>query len=368
MEVPASLKEYVESQDKLDKEAREMFPYDFSTCSYDQGYVKQQIYACKTCEPIDGETQHGGVCYSCSISCHGEHDLIELFDRRNFRCDCGTARMGMQDCCIKKERRSINHLNQYNENFDNIFCSCKQLYDPINESGTMYQCLLCEDWFHDRCIAKEDMIPNEADFEHFICSTCVHASSWLRSYQGRPGFSADPSTRDEPAAGQKRQGRTLETDVVKKPRMGSRTPTDQIITPPEQITTKLENHNDVVQCTWADLEPYSGSERNLFLVDGFRDIFCQCEECQTRMSSCQALLREEEVYDPPMDEDDNESTYDAGSRAMENTLQALPRDKAIEGILAFNKLKEHITACLKPLAESGEIITKDHVRQFFEKQ
>ncbi|CCG83555.1 Protein mlo2 [Taphrina deformans PYCC 5710] len=356
MEPPSTLKEYVESQDRLDREARDMFPYDFSSCSFNQGYVKQQVFACKTCSPTGETDQRGGVCYSCSITCHGEHDLIELFNRRAFRCDCGTPAMGGKECCITHETRPVNAQNTYNDNYENVFCYCKKEYDADKEDGTMYQCLLCEDWFHDRCIRESEELSDDELFEHYLCHNCVHKESWLRRYTAVEGFCVSPKdglARTEPSG-------ESSGEAIAKRKFTAEFDNDRDEN--EHKRRNTETRTDPVK-----VEEMAGTECSLFLLDSFRTQFCACAGCTHRIAGLPALATEEEVYDPPIDDqDDNESSFEAGSRALEQTLQAMPRDKAIEGLLAFNKLKDHITTCLKPLADSGEIITSEHVRNFFE--
>ena len=75
-------------------------------CTYDMGYIRQHVFACKTCyEEIDGikqegeenkdeEVRHCGLCLGCSLHCHQGHTLYELFDKRAFKCDCGTSKYG----------------------------------------------------------------------------------------------------------------------------------------------------------------------------------------------------------------------------------------------------------------------------------
>lgn len=67
----------------------------------DLGYIKQPLYGCLTC------LNNGAVCAACSISCHGEHQLVELFNRRDFRCDCGTERLGAGSCCSLSKRDDV---------------------------------------------------------------------------------------------------------------------------------------------------------------------------------------------------------------------------------------------------------------------
>jgi E3 ubiquitin-protein ligase UBR7 len=113
-----------------------------------------------------------GVCYSCSISCHGEHTLVELFNKRNFVCDCGTTRMPKNAPCTLRINPKTGQKgdvtgekpaqgNNYNQNFQNQFCGCGEDYDAHQEKGTMFQCLglgtvedggCGEDWWHPECL------------------------------------------------------------------------------------------------------------------------------------------------------------------------------------------------------------------------
>lgn len=63
------------------------------------------------------------MCYSCSISCHGDHNLVELFTKRHFRCDCGTDKFKTMACKLDpKTDGHIKSLNQYNHNYLGRFC------------------------------------------------------------------------------------------------------------------------------------------------------------------------------------------------------------------------------------------------------
>ena len=113
-----------------------------------------------------------GVCYSCSIQCHGEHTLVELFNKRDFVCDCGTTRLPATSPCAIRLNPETNAKggvhseepapeNKYNHNFKNRFCGCECDYDAYKEKGTMFQCLglgtaetggCGEDWWHPGCV------------------------------------------------------------------------------------------------------------------------------------------------------------------------------------------------------------------------
>ncbi|KAI5954197.1 hypothetical protein KGF54_001972 [Candida jiufengensis] len=184
--------DYIHQQVELEKEAKRKMPYSFDECTYEKGELRQPIFACLTCSKTNNNTPIG-ICYSCSIQCHSQHELVELFSKRAFVCDCGTTRMSKTPdgaCKLRRQdykkqqsngqrrkssvmsngssnSRSSSHVslpaedipslsNVYNQNFDGKFCGCKQPYNPLEETGNMIQCFFgfqCgEDWFHDKCI------------------------------------------------------------------------------------------------------------------------------------------------------------------------------------------------------------------------
>lgn len=62
-----------------------------TNCSYPMGYIRQAVYACMTCTPDAraDPTTRAGVCLACTYNCHQDHELVELYTKRMFRCDCG---------------------------------------------------------------------------------------------------------------------------------------------------------------------------------------------------------------------------------------------------------------------------------------
>lgn len=94
-----------------------------------------------------------GVCYACSISCHADHELVELWPRREFTCDCTTipasAGSSKTICTLNGRHRAVdppNDGNRYMRNFRGEFCRCPSglRYDPLNETEGMICCLACE--------------------------------------------------------------------------------------------------------------------------------------------------------------------------------------------------------------------------------
>lgn len=52
-------------QKELEYAAREAVPFSFvkGGCTYERGYIRQPVFACKSCGG-------GGVCAGCSVGCH----------------------------------------------------------------------------------------------------------------------------------------------------------------------------------------------------------------------------------------------------------------------------------------------------------
>ncbi|KAL8915030.1 MAG: hypothetical protein Q9171_000470 [Xanthocarpia ochracea] len=255
---------FINSQLQLEADAREALPYAFDHCTQPLGPLRQNLFSCLTCNPppkfpSDLYTP-AAVCYSCSIACHGEHELVELFNRRNFTCDCGTTRLPATSPCTLRidpatgvkgpvHSQPAAEGNTYNQNFRNRFCGCGELYDAHTEKGTMFQCLglagekdggCGEDWWHPECILglernqlrakktepllepthdssgngpettaeqQEDEdhedealppgFPAEDDFETFVCYKCVDSNPWIKRYASSTGFLPPVLKKDE---------------------------------------------------------------------------------------------------------------------------------------------------------------------------
>lgn len=132
-----SLTSFLESEANLIHEAAAALPHQFSKCTYSMGYIRQAVYLCLTCKVPRG------LCSSCSIACHTDHEQVELFPKRHFRCDCPTEAVP-HPCSLHAHPEMENELNAYSQNFKAIFCRCGRPYDAATERETMIQCVVCE--------------------------------------------------------------------------------------------------------------------------------------------------------------------------------------------------------------------------------
>ena len=75
---------------------------------------------------------------------------MELYTKRQFRCDCGVSEVKIK--CKLDPVKSENIDNAYNQNFFGLYCTCKKPYpDPEDTiEDCMIQCVVCEDWYHGR--------------------------------------------------------------------------------------------------------------------------------------------------------------------------------------------------------------------------
>ncbi|KAJ5155085.1 Zinc finger N-recognin metazoa [Penicillium coprophilum] len=457
-------KEFIESQLQLEADAREALPYAFDSCTHDLGPLRQVLFACLTCNPPPADSNESytaaGVCYSCSIACHGEHTLVELFNKRNFVCDCGTTRLPSHSCCTLREdpvtgKKGVHSQkaatsNAYNHNFRNQFCGCGEQYDASSEKGTMYQCLglgtvetggCGEDWWHPECLIglsrdwnkatpkasglgggdatndaqveeEEDLVPPgfpaEDDFDHLICFKCIDSNPWIKPYAGTIGFLPpvfreggiktasnvieDPSVPvTQPKKMELKEQKKTEQSKKRKaddegPREGEpvtkRTKEEEEEPPVEEQPSKVIEEEDSKEEKDTPTKPSAPKHTelpkstpmesfSLFALDGFHDQLCRCTECFPKLVPHPQLREEEDTYEPPMSDDGQAngaasvgtgSIYDRGEAALNN----MDRVRAIEGAMAYNHLRDKLKVFLQPFAESGQAVSAEDIKGYFE--
>ncbi|KAL7672551.1 hypothetical protein ACOME3_007435 [Neoechinorhynchus agilis] len=143
-------------------------------CTYEDGYMKRQgLFSCIQCYEAGGSIQPSVICYGCAMTCHSDHKpLIEMWTKRNYRCDCGNSRF-RNKCFLHPKKDNINVRNDYdNHNIIGLYCSCNGPY-KIGEQE-MWMCVICEDWFHVHHGEMEDV---EIEKSETICAGCclLHA-------------------------------------------------------------------------------------------------------------------------------------------------------------------------------------------------
>lgn len=270
--------------------------------------------------------------------------------------------------------------NTYNQNFQNRFCGCEEVYDAHEEKGTMFQCLglatekdggCGEDWWHPECLvgpgrrgarstkaeansddapakAKEEDnaeahaerdtdsglppipgFPHEDDFETFICYKCVEANPWVKRYAGTEGF-LPPVHKSDTKDDTKEQLVKDEAQEIAEntPLSPSTSPTStspqtplkrklSASTPSESTYPKKPKLSPPPrQPHHESLSPAPPGSFSLFLREDFRTHFCRCSSCYPALSKHPQLLEEEESYEPPLSENGEEGGESVGTGSL----------------------------------------------------
>ncbi|KRZ83477.1 putative E3 ubiquitin-protein ligase UBR7 [Trichinella sp. T8] len=150
--------------------------YGTSNCTYPLGYVKRQaIYSCITCWEKSGS--FCGICTACYLKCHNTHDALQLYTKRNFRCDCGNSTNKDVCCSFVPEKDPVNEKNIYGHNFEGKYCYCNEKSNETMEDD-MFTCIFCEDWFHEGHITGS----YEDGDNELICKGCAAKRPFLAFY------------------------------------------------------------------------------------------------------------------------------------------------------------------------------------------
>ncbi|KAI0891693.1 putative zinc finger in N-recognin-domain-containing protein [Annulohypoxylon nitens] len=470
--------DFIRDQLQLEADAREALPYSIENCSKPLGSLRQVVFACLTCNPPPANPSDpynpAGVCYSCSVQCHGEHELVEIFQKRNFTCDCGTTRFSPEQKCSLRINPETNTKggvhseqpdpnNKYNQNFRNRFCSCSIYYMPYEQKGTMFQCLglgthetggCGEDWYHPGCLVglgpkwyekqiepvssngnpngkvndngtlptisedatqqddttqqqqtddnqggaeEEEELPEgfpaEDAFDHFLCYKCVEAHPWIKRYAGTRGFlpplffqkeedTTAPKKRkledDETSESSERSKRikneseaTAKVEAEVEVEVVPSVPETNGAPETEEEDKKKDETLTIEGCKLESLPPAPTGQFSLFTTSEFRDSFCRCASCFPNLKPHPQLLEEEESYEPPLSDSGSEGGSTHGSGSLydrgESALRNVDRVRAIEGVMAYNHLKERLKPFFQQFAESGKAIGAEDIKEYFAK-
>ncbi|SMN21705.1 similar to Kazachstania africana KAFR_0B02210 hypothetical protein [Maudiozyma saulgeensis] len=347
--------DYLNQQTALEEEAKELMPWDPKTCTYSIGPLKQQVYACLTHDNI-------GICYSCSIRCHTSCEIVELFTKRHFTCDCGTekdkridSKSSNSKCEIRQNKEcdiaAVDNI--YGHNFQGLFCDCSKEYDPESPS-VMIQCIMglaCgEDWYHDHCImgytdeelkdvarkSEDDKSENSPDgfpslesFDSFICWKCVSRYNYyfqkIMSNELANDIISCTIDHDKSSHFINEHGKREKIDsdiqfsIFLKEDYGNGL---------EKLKDSITDHKDKLYIFLTELVPF--------------------------------LIKDEDLYEPPTEEDD--SILDIISKSLSSSMTT---SDIVLGTTALNKLQSKLKEFLKPFAEKGEVVKEEDISSFF---
>ncbi|VDP45331.1 unnamed protein product [Heligmosomoides polygyrus] len=296
---------------------------DSSVCTYPenvnqllslQGYKpRQALFACLTCAS-DPESNEAGICYGCSLHCHEDHNIVELFTKRRF----SWFTVALQFTRLM-EKDASNKENSYNHNFSGLFCVCKKTY-PCELDETMHQCVACEDWFHlSSAISPLLSLEPLSNVRHVSCiQLCKDCTSRL----------------------------------------------------PFLSRLSVAEPNEGTVC----FSSFTGSsEGPILLLDGFRERMCRCDDCLKlyEKAGCEYLVDPEDDIEAftkeNIEKTANEREPDADAIVNE-IVQTAGRERAIHVLQGIHALKRNLQNFMREKQEEGvDVITAEHILSFFDK-
>nr|XP_018905030.1 PREDICTED: putative E3 ubiquitin-protein ligase UBR7 [Bemisia tabaci] len=374
---------------------------DEKNCTYPQGYIKRQaLYACLTCTPPDSGRK-AGVCLACSYHCHEDHELVELYTKRNFRCDCGTQVFNGKKCSLLADKPlEPNEKNSYNQNFIGLYCSCNRPYpDPEDDTeDIMIQCIICEDWYHFRHLNTE--MNSSTDYSEMICETCVRRNPFLLRYVdlhvNKQEINVDvtsvsPIPNPKSVVANVNNPENLppnEQTVDKETITGAQVETDDSEKQVE-VTTEVEgpissldkNLTDGTSSSAESAEtipavvsncilPVESNElpkiKTLFFNSDWRKQLCKCNNCSMLYKSEGVEFLTDEgdtvlAYEERGKSKEREGQYEQGLRA----LSSLDRIQQVEALTEYNELKNNLSEYLKKFVENKKIVREEDIKEFF---
>nr|ACO14622.1 C14orf130 homolog [Caligus clemensi] len=330
-----------ESKELEDNAKRILGGADDRNCTYiSEEYAKRQaLYACVTCRsPSDSDKEtFAGVCLACSYHCHEGHELIELYTKRNFRCDCGNDKFEDRKCKLYEKKEALNERNNYNQNYKGSYCTCGRPYpdpeDPIPDE--MIQCAICEDWYHGRHLElpEGDSLPSNGSYDDLVCQKCC-GGRWEDFWFFYKEFfqKSSASEKDNP---------------------------DESVDAEEPKTCPRLKEEESKDDRFKD--------KTLFLSPGWRSGLCKCSECESFYAKTHLSfltdLEDSISHFESKSLDKGGDSYEEGMKA----LSSLDRVKQVEALSSYNSMKSDLMDYLKTFAEGGKVVTSEDIKSFFEK-
>ncbi|CAN6444668.1 unnamed protein product [Victoria cruziana] len=304
IEPTITIDEYIQGMEEQELEADLVLGGDEGNeCTYNKGYMKRQaIFSCLTCSP-DG---NAGVCTACCLACHDGHEVVELWTKRNFRCDCGNSKFGSFTCKLFSDKDPENKDNSYNHNYRGAYCTCGRPYpDPdAVEQVEMIQCCICEDWFHEDHIGlgPSEEIPKDDEGEpiyaDFICQDCAISCSFLKLYP--PSIWVLSGRRNMAVENGSSSSATPEKDICSEnPKSSSLVNDLGCVAVSSEVGMEakenVESNGNLIQentcdpqvqtpvCILGHKLPEASlllEKKPMFLSKGWRDWLCPCKNCR----------------------------------------------------------------------------------------
>ena len=290
-----------------------------------------------------------GVCLCCSFKCHEKHELVELYTKRNFHCDCGIK--GGTKCSMDPMKRDGTVTkNKYNQNFAGLYCHCHRPYpDPENlEKDEMIQCVVCEDWLHPQrpCGIKNGKAPSANAYAEMICSACMSQLDFLYDYSALTVVGVEGES-------------SLDVSSVSSLNGSVAAPAEQ-----ETSAKKIKLSEDA--CTRPKTTESTKGTMVFWKTGFWRSELCKCVACLQlyKDASVEFLTDIDDtvhMYEEKGEKNVRPTAYESSMEA----LGTLSRVNQIDAISGYNHMKDKLFEYLQTFVVNNQIVTVDDINRFF---
>ena len=205
---------------------------------------------------------------------------------------------------------------------------------------------------------------DEDAFEDFACSKCVGKLRWMLDYPDYSVLSAngkltfhgetcEPGRRFVVAKPDTKKENDPEVSSMKRP-LGD----DETCRRSKVKRAKVETSK-----SQTSPPPTKSTAPHLFSILELKDILCQCTQCLDTYirANVTFLVKPDPIVEPERDEAAKTSLYDAGMKALES----VPRTDLAPKLAAFEDMRREMREFFVPFVQSGRVVTKDDIRDFF---
>ncbi|CAL7943977.1 unnamed protein product [Xylocopa violacea] len=243
--------------------------------------------------------------------------------------------VAIQNLKERSSKDSVNSENQYNHNFDGLYCICERPYpDPDDTTNDeMLQCIICEDWYHSKHLECEKEMPADGAYDEMICAGCMRKNDFLWNYATK--YAAFTGT--EVSSGDK-----------------------------EDESIDVENQSKVCTLPQSNSAVKMSSRKSCFWIEGWRAALCTCESCKElyRNKHIMFLLDPSDsvhAYEEAGKINRRESQYEKGMKA----LASLGHVEQLTAIEEYNIMKERLKQYLQKFAENKKVVREEDIKEFF---
>ncbi|KAK4474129.1 hypothetical protein MN116_003433 [Schistosoma mekongi] len=351
---------------------------DKTACTFIRGYVKRQaLYTCRTCLNID--EVKAGICFPCAMKCHADHDVVELYTKRRFRCDCGNAKFaGISECLLWEEKDDENNLNQYSENFSNRYCTCQRPYPDPDYDGVeeMIQCGICENWFHlEHLNMNEDFEP-PGNYNEMTCFMCIRKYFFLFMH----AYNTERTFRQscDSVACIKNDG-MFESDYIPDLKRSKVTNCGDLTQSGDHSpchlsvwASKIKHAFPMFRCSSLDSIDNIDCDLvpSVFWISDWRGLLCRCDDCKEIYMYFQVefLLDPEDSvsFYMQLGKQRTKSINEEEKRTLDKALAELPHHVVVNFATGFARLKGALEEFFTKKRDENHVVTESEVRAFFE--